>query len=117
MRYLIGILIFLLNPVFAVANDNLTTAVSQVNADVVFMRHALAPGFGDPSDFQLEKCATQQILDGLGRQQAMAPKAELRCNEVFFAEVLSSDWFLCKETTGLLNSREWKTFLGLNSFF
>ena len=51
MRYLISILIFLLNPVFALANDNLTTAVSMVNANVVFMRHALAPGFGDPSNF------------------------------------------------------------------
>ena len=42
MRYLIGILIFLFNPVLAVANGNLPTAISQVNADVVFMLHALA---------------------------------------------------------------------------
>ena len=51
----------------AVANDNSTIAVSQVNADVVFMRHALVPGFGDPSNFQLENCAPQCNLDSVGR--------------------------------------------------
>ena len=75
MRYLIGIFIFLLNPVFAVANDNLTTAVSRVNANVVFMRHTLAPGFGDPSNIELKKCAAQRNLDSLGRQQAVANRA------------------------------------------
>ena len=58
MRYLVGILIFLVNPVFAGAKDNLTTAVSMVSADIVFMRHAIAPGFGDPSNFHLEKYMT-----------------------------------------------------------
>ena len=117
MRYLIGILIFLLNPVFALANDNLTTAVSMVNANVVFMRHALAPGFGDPSNFQLENCATQRNLDSVGRQQVVAIGAELRRSETFFTEVLSSDWCRCKETTKLLSLQEWTTFPGLNSFF
>ena len=110
MRYLIGIFIFLLNPVFAVAKDNLATAVSRVNADVVFMRHALAPGFGDPSDFQLEKCATQRNLDNVGRQQAVVIGAELRRSETFFTEILSSEWCRCKETTELLNLQEWTTF-------
>ena len=72
MRYLIGILIFLFDPVCAAAHDNLTTSVSMINADVVFMRHALAPGFGETSNFQLEKCATQLKLDNVGRQQALA---------------------------------------------
>ena len=45
MCYLIEIFIFLFAPVYAAANDNLSTAVSMVNADVVFMRHAVAPGF------------------------------------------------------------------------
>ena len=117
MRYLIGILIFLFNPVCAAADDNLTTSVSVVNADVVFMRHALAPGFGDPSNFQLEKCATQRNLDSVGRQQALAIGAELRRNKTLFTEVLSSEWCRCKETTELLSLQEWTTYSGLNSFF
>ena len=55
MPYLISILIFLFNLVCAAANDNLATAVSMVNADFVFMSHALAPDFGDPSNFQLKQ--------------------------------------------------------------
>ena len=30
---------------------------------VLMLRHALAPGFGDPSNFQLRDCSTQRILD------------------------------------------------------
>ena len=106
MRYLIGILIFLFNPVCAAADDNLTTSVSMVIADVVFMRHALAPGFGDPSNFQLEKCATQRNLDSVRRQQALASGAELRRSKTFFTEILSSEWCRCKETTELLSLQE-----------
>ena len=67
MRYLVGFLISLSNLFFAISNDNLTTAISQVNADVVFMRHALAPGFSSPSKFQLESaqsCAIWIVWDG-----------------------------------------------------
>ena len=117
MRYLFSILIFLLNPVLVAANDNLTTAVAQVNADIVFMRHALAPGFGDPSNFHLENCATQRNLDNLGQLQAMEIGAKIRNSKTKFTEVLSSEWCRCKETTELLGLQEWKTFSGLNSFF
>ena len=91
MRYLIGILIFLLNPIFAAANNGLTTTVSMVNADVFFMRHALALGFGDPSNFQLENCATQCNLDSMRRQQALEIGANIRRSKTFLVEFLSSE--------------------------
>ena len=100
----------------ASAEDRLTKAVDAVNADV-FMRHALAPGFGDPAKFALDDCNTQRNLDGVGRQQAVAIGAEIRRSETLFTEVLSSEWCRCKETTELLNLQEWTTFSGLNSFF
>ena len=37
---------------------------------VLMLRHALAPGFGDPSNFQLRDCSTQRILDEVGREQS-----------------------------------------------
>ena len=37
---------------------------------VLFMRHALAPGFGDPDYFSIEDCHTQRNLDETGRAQA-----------------------------------------------
>ena len=117
IRYLIGILIFLFNPVFSFSQRQFNDCNLSGRCRCCFHAPRLSPGFGDPSNIQLEKCATQQILDNLGRQQAMAPRAELRRNQTFFAEVLSSDWFLCKEMTELLNSRGCRTFSGLNSFF
>ena len=117
MRYLISCVFMLFGTALATAEDRLTTAVDAVNADVVFMRHALAPGFGDPANFALDDCNTQRNLDSVGRQQALAIGAELKRSETFFTEVLSSEWCRCKETTELINLREWTTFSGLNSFF
>ena len=37
---------------------------------VLFMRHALAPGFGDPDHFFVNDCSTQRNLDETGRAQA-----------------------------------------------
>ena len=117
MRYLISCVFMLFSTAFSTAEDRLTTAVDAVNADVVFMRHALAPGFGDPANFALDDCNTQRNLDSVGRQQALAIGAELRRSKTFFTEVLSSEWCRCKETTELINLQEWTTFSGLNSFF
>ncbi len=36
----------------------------------VLMRHANAPGTGDPADFTLGDCGTQRNLDDTGREQA-----------------------------------------------
>ncbi|MEB3231523.1 MAG: hypothetical protein VKJ64_10970 [Leptolyngbyaceae bacterium] len=36
----------------------------------VLMRHALAPGTGDPATFQVDDCATQRNLSAEGRAQA-----------------------------------------------
>ena len=51
----------------AVSSPALATDLS---GKVVFMRHALAPGNGDPNHFDLDNCATQRNLDEEGRQQA-----------------------------------------------
>ena len=37
---------------------------------VVLLRHAIAPGTGDPEKFQLDDCSTQRNLSEAGRQQA-----------------------------------------------
>jgi len=34
---------------------------------VLFMRHALAPGVGDPANYSLEDCKTQRNLNAVGR--------------------------------------------------
>ncbi|NCW65432.1 MAG: hypothetical protein EBW03_06890, partial [Rhodobacteraceae bacterium] len=69
--------------VSASAEDKLSTTIASIDADVVFMRHALAPGFGDPAIFAIEHCATQRNLDNVGRKQAMEIGAEISWNKNF----------------------------------
>ena len=52
---------------------------------VLFLRHALAPGTGDPADFTLADCSSQRNLDAVGRWQA-ATLGELFRRELFLFE-------------------------------
>ena len=84
---------------------------------VLLIRHALAPGFGDPSGYNLQDCKTQRNLDGNGREQAQRIGKWLKDQGVKQAFVYSSAWCRCKETVQLLGIGQWQTFSGLNSFF
>ena len=95
----------------------LLEVITEIDADVVFMRHALAPGFGDPENFSLTKCNTQRNLDQVGRSQAIEIGRKIKESGLSFSEVLSSEWCRCKETAQLLDIGQWETFSGLNSFF
>ena len=124
MRFMILTLLFavvLITDVEATSNlkavDNLNEAVTTIHANVVFMRHALAPGFGDPDDFDLTLCRSQRNLSGAGQAQAKKIGVAIRKSIVNFKEVISSEWCRCKDTTALLNLGKWQTFEGLNSFF
>ena len=44
---------------------------------VLMLRHALAPGTGDPANFDVDDCSTQRNLNAEGREQARAWKAYL----------------------------------------
>lgn len=117
VHFLIGFFAILFGVGSAFAEDKLTATIVSIDADVVFMRHALAPGFGDPANFALENCSTQRNLDSVGSKQAMEIGAEIRRSATTFTEVLSSEWCRCKETTELLGIGSWHPFSGLNSFF
>ena len=60
---------------------------------VIFMRHALAPGTGDPKKFSISDCTTQRNLDDTGRAQARTIGAKLaaagHCINIFFSSVSS----------------------------
>lgn len=97
--------------------ETLERRIEQLGANVIFMRHALAPGFGDPDNFDVERCETQRNLDDQGRAQARDIGSKLRATGLAFDEVLSSEWCRCAETAELLDIGHWSTFSGLNSFF
>ena len=81
------------------------------------MRHAVAPGIGDPRGFRLDDCTTQRNLDDTGRAQARATGEILRRNGVARAEVRTSAWCRCRETAELLGFGPPAVTSFLNSFF
>lgn len=84
---------------------------------VAIMRHALAPGTGDPANFRLDDCATQRNLDDRGRAQARAAGDAIRAAGIRVDRVLTSQWCRCRETAELLGLGEPEDFPALNSFF
>lgn len=106
----------------------LTTAAAPVSAAdglsalahpgrILMLRHANAPGFGDPPEFRLGDCRTQRNLDEKGRAQAKATGARLRALGITNARVYSSQWCRARETASLLGLGEVRELPALNSFF
>ena len=84
---------------------------------VLLMRHASAPGVGDPPNYKLDDCKTQRNLDTEGRRQAVVVGDWLRKQGVQSANVFSSIWCRCKETAALLNFNGYRVEPSLGSFF
>jgi phosphohistidine phosphatase SixA len=103
----------------AAVNSSTTWSVLQQGDTgyVVMMRHALAPGTGDPPNFRLEDCSTQRNLSAQGRAQARRIGEAFRRRGIKVARVLSSQWCRCLETARLMNLGAVEPFAPLNSFF
>ncbi|NBN79965.1 histidine phosphatase family protein [Microvirga tunisiensis] len=84
---------------------------------VGLLRHALAPGTGDPAGFRLGDCSTQRNLSAEGRAQAQAIGAALRGLGLDGARVYSSQWCRCLDTARLLALGPVEELPALNSFF
>ena len=95
----------------------LADAIDEIDADVLFLRHALAPGFGDPARFSIDDCRTQRNLSLPGRDQARRIGAYLRNEAIDIRVILSSRWCRCVETAAELGLGPFTTHDGLNSFF
>ena len=85
--------------------------------NVLLIRHALAPGFGDPQNFDLNDCSTQRNLDGEGREQAFRIGGKIKAARIKFSKIYSSQWCRCLETAEYMNLGEITVEPGLNSFF
>jgi len=90
--------ILLSNHAIAGGQSKLRDTISDINANVLFMRNALAPGFGDPINFSINNCNSQRNLDKRGKAQAKAIGAAIIQSGFQFSQILSSEWCRCKET-------------------
>ena len=84
---------------------------------IIFMRHALAPGNGDPSNFIIDDCSTQRNLDANGIRQSQIIGKNFKKFKIKFTKIFSSFWCRCKDTASFLNLGEFFTYKGLNSFY
>ena len=97
------------------ANQEVINSLKNGNK-LIFIRHALAPGGGDPDNFDIRNCLTQRNLSITGINQAKRIGQFFRDNKISIDLVLSSEWCRCKDTAK--NAFEnYKTFNALNSFF
>lgn len=102
---------------FALAdNDRLARALAADN-HFILMRHALAPGTGDPSNFTVSDCETQRNLDDIGRAQAVAIGEFLNSLPGLELKVYSSQWCRCMETARLLELGAVTELPEINSFY
>jgi phosphohistidine phosphatase SixA len=99
-----------------IPQDNLWSALKSGN-HLILLRHALAPGFSDPQNFDVNDCKTQRNLNDKGRGQSRDIGALFRSNGIRNALVYSSQWCRCIETAQLLGIGEVAKLPALNSFF
>lgn len=104
-------------PTYSYPEDHSLWDAMKLKGHFILLRHALAPGIGDPLDFELRDCSTQRNLSGEGQQQAEKIGQLFRENGIRDATVFSSQWCRCLETAELLQLGPVKELPLLNSFF
>jgi phosphohistidine phosphatase SixA len=114
-----GLLVMALTNISVSAPASEQELVNRMRAGgvVLMIRHAIAPGTGDPADFRLGDCTTQRNLSEAGREQSRSIGAWLRRRGIEHARVYSSQWCRCLETARLINLGEVTPLPALNSFF
>jgi phosphohistidine phosphatase SixA len=115
-QFLIALLVFFGVQTIALAQTELANAM-QDGHHVLLMRHADAPGYGDPQGYQLNQCSTQRNLGERGRIQAQAIGEWLAKQSITKAQLYSSAWCRCLDTATLLNKGQVKKEAALGSFF
>ena len=83
---------------------------------LIFIRHAIAPGNGDPNNFDISDCSTQRNLDKNGIKQSKKIGLFFKNNKIKIDKVLSSEWCRCKDTAKYAFNN-FETFDALNSFY
>tara|TARA_B100000131_G_scaffold58986_1_gene54412 strand:- start:606 stop:1157 length:552 start_codon:yes stop_codon:yes gene_type:complete len=108
----IGLLNFNSN---ALANDKILDSLNE-GKKLIFIRHALAPGNGDPNNFLINDCSTQRNLSKKGINQSVKIGDFFKNNKIKIDQVLSSEWCRCKDTAKYA-FENFTTFNALNSFY
>ena len=115
LKIILILFISLTTPVKADSKKNIIENL-KVGGKLIFIRHAYAPGGGDPENFNIYDCSTQRNLSESGRIQSRKIGNFFKENKIKIENVYSSEWCRCKETASLA-FKNFKTKSFLNSFF
>tara|TARA_E500000331_G_scaffold83921_1_gene79578 strand:+ start:21 stop:575 length:555 start_codon:yes stop_codon:yes gene_type:complete len=115
IKFLLILFITINSPIKADSNQNLINELKN-GGKLIFIRHAYAPGGGDPNNFDINDCNTQRNLSNSGREQAKNIGNFFKDNNINIENVYSSEWCRCKETA-LIAFKKFETKDFLNSFF
>ena len=110
------VLVFTTGPEHVFGNESEGWELLRKGGLVVLIRHAEAPGSGDPPHFRLDDCATQRNLSEEGRSQARALGESFHRRKIPIEKIYSSQWCRCKDTAELAFGG-FQEHPALNSFF
>ena len=117
MKYFLSVLIFLFSLLLpsAYASES-AWGLLEEGGNIVFIRHAYAPGSGDPENFVLEDCSTQRNLNQQGIDQSISMGQEFSKRDIPIQQVYSSQWCRCKDTASYAFG-DYQELSSLNSTF
>ena len=113
-KIIILIILFLFNHK-SYADENIVEILKK-NDNIIFIRHSLAPGTGDPENINLNDCKTQRNLNSEGIKQSKKIGNFFKKNNIIVEHIFSSEWCRCKDTA-FHAFESFKTFDALNSFY
>ena len=113
-KIIILIILFLFNHK-SFGDENIVEILKK-NNNIIFIRHSLAPGSGDPENINLNDCTTQRNLNNEGIKQSKKIGKFFKKNNIKIEHVFSSEWCRCKDTA-FHAFDNYKTFNALNSFY
>ena len=115
IKLLLIIFITINSSVKADSNNSLVNELKR-GGKLIFIRHAYAPGGGDPENFDIKDCKTQRNLSDTGRDQAKNIGNFFIKNKIPIDKIYSSQWCRCKDTS-LIAFNKFETKKFLNSFY
>lgn len=115
LRIIFIIFITLTSSIKADSKKNLIDELKE-GGKLIFIRHAYAPGNGDPENFNINDCSSQRNLNFQGKNQAKKIGQFFIRNNLPISKIYSSEWCRCKDTA-LFAFEKFETKNFLNSFY
>ena len=117
MRCFLSILIFIFSLLLPLSYASGSAwSLLEEGSKIVFIRHAYAPGGGDPDNFAIEDCSTQRNLNQQGIDQSISIGQEFSKRNIPIQQVYSSQWCRCKDTASFAFG-DYQELNSLNSTF